>query len=51
MGGTLRIVGRSLASPLVGHDKRNSWREATVAYVDALKALGEMDRTERGGAL
>jgi hypothetical protein len=50
MGGTLRIVGRSLASPLVGHEKRNRWREATLAYADALKALSRFHEGERSGA-
>ena len=43
IGGKLRLFGRRLATPLVSEDHRRHWQAETSIYVDALKALEELD--------
>jgi GT2 family glycosyltransferase len=43
IGGRLRLLGRRLATPLVSEDHRSHWQAETSIYVDALKALEELD--------
>lgn len=38
-GGHMRLWGLRLAAPLVSRERRNSWREQSAAYSQALRAL------------
>jgi GT2 family glycosyltransferase len=44
IGGKLRLLGRSLAAPIVPGEAQERWRAATSAYTDALKALSAAQR-------
>ncbi len=48
MGAALRVIGRSIASPLIGDRDSNEWSEATTAYTQALHALDDQDQGEQG---
>ncbi len=48
MGAALRVIGRNIASPLIGDDRRDGWSDDTAAYAQALRALEAVDRPERG---
>lgn len=47
LGATLRVLSRSLASPLVRGDDRDHWSEATSLYEEARRALEEFDQSEQ----
>jgi hypothetical protein len=46
MGAALRVLGRGLASPLIGERDRTDWGHATTAYARALRALEDVESTE-----
>ncbi len=41
MGGRLRVLGRSLTSPLIPSDRKSEFRSETTAYNDALRTIRE----------
>jgi len=47
VGGKLRLLGRRIATPLVSRDHKEEWRAETVAYAQALQAIGGQQGDER----
>jgi len=48
MGAALRVIGRKIASPLIGDDRREAWSDDTATYAQALRALDREDHAEQG---
>ncbi len=48
MGAALRVLGRNIATPLVGGRERIEWSDGTANYAQALRALDREDRSVEG---
>ena len=48
MGAAIRVLGRNIATPLIGDDQRTGWSDATATYAQALRALDKEDCSEQG---
>jgi GT2 family glycosyltransferase len=43
LGGRVRLLGRSLAAPVIPRAAQSEWRSASSAYGDAVRALGRFE--------
>jgi GT2 family glycosyltransferase len=47
LGGRLRLIGRRMATPLVPQNHKDEWQAETVAYAEALRAIGTRPAKDR----